>query len=120
PPEVSLPAVSQGVLGLETRAGDDPVIALVRAAIHDPVEARRVTAERAFLARMGGSCQTPLAAHATGDATLVVGAMCGTPDGTRILRARVSGDEPEAVGVAAAEGLLAQGAGEIVAAMLKK
>ncbi len=137
PLEVSVPAVAQGVLGFETRAGDDAVIELVRRAIHDPAEARRVAAERAFLQKMGGSCQTPLAAQAhdedAGAALRIVG-MCGMPDGSRILRAEVAGpaaeapevgtDEAsgarfraaEALGVRLADELLAQGAGEILAA----
>jgi hydroxymethylbilane synthase len=119
PTTLCLPAVAQGVLGIETRDGDDPVIALARAAIHDPHEAQRTLAERAFLARMGGSCQTPLAAyaHASG-AELVVDALCGTPDGARVLRARVAGKpgDGESLGKAAADALLAQGAGAIVEA----
>jgi hydroxymethylbilane synthase len=125
PLEVSVPAVAQGVLGFETRAGDDAVIELVRRALHDPAEARRVAAERAFLAKMGGSCQTPLAAHARGGeagdgagAELRIIGMCGMPDGSRILRAELAGavDDAEALGVRLAEELLAQGAGEILAA----
>jgi hydroxymethylbilane synthase len=120
PPELSLPAVAQGVLGLETRAGDDRVIDLVRRAIHDPIEEHKVTAERAFLARMGGSCQTPLAAHAVLDAGggLAIDGMCGLPDGTRILRDRVTGTTARAaaLGVELAERLLAAGADAILAA----
>jgi hydroxymethylbilane synthase len=130
PLETSIPAAAQGVLGFEARAGDAPVIDLVRRAIHDEAEALRVAAERAFLLRMGGSCQTPLAAHAVGTALTsdqlgargirIVG-MCGMPDGSRILRAEVAGGagsthEAEALGVRLAEDLLAQGAGEILAA----
>ncbi len=117
--ERCLPAVGQGVLAIETRADDDATAALVRAALHDDGEADRIAAERAFLAAMGGSCQTPLAAHATldGDA-LVVDALCGTPDGTRVLRASARGPRPEAIalGRAAAEALIADGALAIVAA----
>jgi hydroxymethylbilane synthase len=119
PPEISLPAVAQGVLGIETRAGDDAVIAVARAAIHDEAEARRVAAERSFLARMGGSCHTPLAAHARDDGgAIVVDALCGTPDGARVLRAQVRGApaEAERLGEAAADELLAQGAAAIVEA----
>jgi len=119
PADVCLPAVAQGVLGIETRAGDERTIALARAAIHDDDEAPRTIAERAFLARMGGSCQTPLAAHAyAGDRLMIVDAICGTPDGTRILRARVQGppEHGEQLGRSAAEQLLEQGAAEIVAA----
>jgi hydroxymethylbilane synthase len=120
-PGICLPAVAQGVLGIETRAGDDEIMALVRAAIHDSREARRVDAERSFLLRMGGSCQTPLAAHATyaGD-DLIVDGMCGTPDGTQVLRAQVRGpaDDAVALGAALGDDLLARGAGAIVAACL--
>ena len=118
-PDVSLPAVAQGVLGIETRADDDEVTAWCRTAMHDAREADRIAAERSFLARMGGSCQTPLAAHATldGDA-LTLDALCGTPDGTTILRARAVGPATAALalGVQAADDLLARGAAAIVAA----
>jgi hydroxymethylbilane synthase len=119
PPEVSLPAVAQGVLGIETRADDDEVAGWCRQAMHDEREAHRIAAERAFLARMGGSCQTPLAAHATLDGDrLALDALCGTPDGTTILRTRAEGGlaEAAALGVRAADELLARGADAIVAA----
>jgi hydroxymethylbilane synthase len=119
PLEISIPAVAQGVLGLEARAGDVFIKGLVRRAIHDKLEAQRVGAERAFLLKMGGSCQTPLAAHAvdTPDGIRVIG-MCGTPDGKRILRAEVAGpaDQHAELGTKLAEQLLAQGAAEILAA----
>jgi hydroxymethylbilane synthase len=117
PPEISLPAVAQGVLGIETRQGDDAVIAIARAAIHDEAEARRVAAERSFLAKMGGSCHTPLAAHARDDGgAIVVDALCGMPDGSKVLRAQVRGAaaDAERLGEEAADRLLAQGAGAIV------
>ena len=120
--ELSVPAVAQGVLGLETRADDARAADLIRRAIHDPAEQRRVIAERAFLARMGGSCQTPLAAYALdapGGALRVLG-LCGMPDGTRILRAEVTGPagDAEELGVRLADDLRAQGADEILAATL--
>jgi hydroxymethylbilane synthase len=121
PPEISLPAVTQGVLGLETREDDDEVRGLVVEAIHDPKEERCVAAERRFLAVMGGSCHTPLAAHARYDGgDLVVDALCGTPDGARVLRAQVRGpaEHAAALGEAAGQELLKQGAAEIVAACL--
>jgi hydroxymethylbilane synthase len=120
PLDVSIPAVAQGVLGLETRADDARATELIRRAMHDAAEARRVDAERAFLARMGGSCQTPLAAHAIAvDAeTLRIVGMCGMPDGSKILRAGVTGPvtDAAALGVRLADDLLAQGAGDILAA----
>lgn len=60
-PDVMLPAVAQGAVGVEHRAADAPVRKLL-SAIHCPVTELRVTAERAFLAVMDGSCRTPIAA----------------------------------------------------------
>jgi len=120
PLELSIPAVAQGVLGLEIRSGDTRVAELIRKAIHDPAEERRVIAERAFLARMGGSCQTPLAAHAIDEpgGRLRILGLCGMPDGTRILRAEVTGPaaDAEALGRRLGDDLLAQGADQILAA----
>ena len=120
PLEQSIPACAQGVLGLETRAQDFLTAELIRRAMHDPAEERRVAAERSFLARMGGSCQTPLAAHAidrAGGGLRIVG-MCGMPDGSKILRAEVGGatEDAELLGARLAEDLLAQGADAILAA----
>jgi hydroxymethylbilane synthase len=117
--DVSIPAVAQGVLAIETRIADERSRALARAAIHDEPTAQRIAAERAFLARLGGSCQTPLAAHAVAaDGQLHVFGMCGMPDGTRVLRAEVRGPVARAhqLGVELGDALLAQGAAEILAA----
>ena len=120
PLEISVPAVAQGVLGLEARTGDARVAELIRRAIHDPAEDRRVAAERSFLARMGGSCQTPLAAHAidAGAGQLRIVGLCGMPDGSRILRAEhtAAAADAESLGIRLADDLLAQGAGQILAA----
>jgi hydroxymethylbilane synthase len=119
PLELSIPAVAQGVLAIEIRDGDEAVAEVVRRAIHDEPTYAKMTAERAFLAKMGGSCQTPLAAHAVDDgASLKLIGMCGMPDGTRLLKAEVSGPVSDAqrLGVALGEELLRQGAAEILAA----
>ena len=120
PLELSIPAVAQGVLGFEVRADDAAITELVHRALHDPAEWRRVAIERAFLLRMGGSCQTPLAAHAIddGEGLRVVG-MCGMPDGSRMLHGEVraaASDDAGAIGLRLAEDLLAKGAAEILAA----
>ena len=120
--DICLPAVGQGVLGIETREDDADTIELVRSAMHDAKEERRVAAERAFLARLGGGCQTPLAAHAVYDESgqLSVSGLCGQPDGSRILRAHRSGNPEEAsnLGRAVAEELLSQGVQAIIDACL--
>jgi hydroxymethylbilane synthase len=120
PLELCIPACAQGVLGIETRMGDMMVRQLAATAIHDDHAAAAVTAERAFLARMGGSCQTPLAAHALDrdDGGIRLVGMCGLPDGTKVLRAEVGGarEQAEVLGKKLADDLLAQGASEILAA----
>ena len=118
PIELSLPAVGQGVLGIETRADDDDVVALVRGALHDELTGWRVTAERAFLAGVGGSCQTPLAGYATGDDQIELAALVGSPDGVTILREtrRAPAADADKLGRDVAEALLARGAAEIIAA----
>lgn len=120
PLEISIPAVAQGVLGLETRGQDFLTGELIRRAMHDAAEERRVAAERSFLARMGGSCQTPLAAHAIdrpGGGLRIVG-MCGMPDGSKILRAEIGGpvEDAEVLGQKLGDDLIAQGADAILAA----
>jgi hydroxymethylbilane synthase len=116
--DLSIPAVAQGVLAIEIRDGDEPVRDIVRKAMHDELTYQKIIAERTFLARMGGSCQTPLAAHALGlpDGRIKVVGMCGMPDGTRILKAEAQGSEPIALGEELADKLLSQGAAEILAA----
>jgi hydroxymethylbilane synthase len=64
--EEMLPAAAQGAIGLEIRANDEKTAALV-APLNDIETGLAVTAERAFLARLEGSCRTPIAGHATID-----------------------------------------------------
>ncbi|HHN67752.1 MAG TPA: hydroxymethylbilane synthase [Thermopetrobacter sp.] len=66
PIEVMLPAVAQGAIGVEIRAGDDDTRDLL-APLNDPPTFTAVTAERGFMAELEGSCRTPLAAHAVID-----------------------------------------------------
>jgi hydroxymethylbilane synthase len=120
PLEISIPAVAQGVLAIETRDGDAITTKLVIDAIHDAHVAEAVTAERAFLARMGGSCTTPLAAHALDrdDGGMRLVGMVGLPDGTRVLHAELGGarDQAHLMGTKLAEDLIGQGADAILAA----
>ncbi|MEO8845902.1 MAG: hydroxymethylbilane synthase [Kofleriaceae bacterium] len=120
PLELSIPAVAQGVMGIETRIGDVMVRELSTRAIHDERAQAAVTAERAFLAKMGGSCTTPLAAHTIDrpDGGIRLVGMCGLPDGTKIIRAEYGGPIAQAqlLGERLADDLIAQGANEILAA----
>jgi hydroxymethylbilane synthase len=115
PSTVMIPAVAQGILGLEVRAGDTDVIALL-APLGDRDSQIAATAERAFLARIGGGCQVPLGAYAqVASETLTITGMIGARDG-RLVRATHTGPaaEPAALGTALAELLLAEGGAELL------
>lgn len=114
-PDVMLPAVAQGVMAVEVRAGDDAVAALV-AALDDADSRLAVTAERAFLARIGGGCQVPVGAYATRTGeSLTLSGMIGARDG-RMIRGTFSGSTAEAaqLGRALAEELLENGGLELL------
>ncbi|NTW98218.1 MAG: hydroxymethylbilane synthase, partial [Oscillochloris sp.] len=107
-----LPAVSQGILAIECRADDERTISLLAALDHAPSRAAAL-AERAFLGRLEGGCQVPIASFATleGDALRVRG-LVGSLDGTVVITSELVGDlaDPAAIGVALAEELLSRGA----------
>jgi hydroxymethylbilane synthase len=122
PIEQSIPAVGQGALGIEARASDAATLALLAPLEHGPTRIA-VECERAFLARLHGSCTTPLAAHARFvDGRFRVDAMVGAIDGSRVLvasddvvlDARAPIPAARAIGAAIADRLLAEGAEEIV------
>jgi hydroxymethylbilane synthase len=115
----SLPAIGQGALAIECRANDAATRAHVER-LDDASTRRCVIAERAFLARLAGGCQTPLAAHARldGDGVMLEG-LVGAPDGSRVLREKLRGVDSERVGRELAEKLLSLGADEILAGSQK-
>ncbi|MGF1642833.1 MAG: hydroxymethylbilane synthase [Thiotrichales bacterium] len=118
-PSDSLPAIGQGAIGIETRTDDARVDALV-APLHDRDTALRVQCERAMNHRLNGGCQVPIAGYAVlEDGLLVLRGLVGAPDGRRLFRVEEKGPqgEGEAIGLRAAEALLAQGAGEILQAL---
>lgn len=115
-PELMLSAVGQGAIGIECRRDDARVNALI-APLHHADTGVCLAAERALNARLEGGCQVPIGAYATRDgARLHLRAFVGSPDGARLLFAHGDGDAdaPETLGIAVAERLLAQGAGEIL------
>jgi hydroxymethylbilane synthase len=116
PPDVLLPAVAQGALAIECRADDDELRVLL-AVLNDDATEQAVLAERAFLARLEGGCQVPIAAHATIEgAALRLHGLIGTTDGAQVLRGEQRGtiDDPAAAGTMLAEMLLAQGGAAIL------
>ena len=116
--EEFLPAIGQGALGIEIRAGDE--VAALLAPLHHPETAWAVEAERAFLSGMGGSCRTPLAARATvANGSLRLAALVASPDGKRLLRHERSGPTETAgqIGAETAALLLDRGGRDILAAL---
>jgi hydroxymethylbilane synthase len=115
-PLVCLPAVTQGVIGIECRANDARTLGLLRA-LEDPDTRKVMLAERAFAARLGGSCQSPIAAYATLEAGRIrIDGLVAEPDGSRLLRDSSSGsaENPAALGRQLAERMLAAGAGPLL------
>jgi hydroxymethylbilane synthase len=106
PADVVLPQVGQGALAVEARAGDDAVAALV-AAVEERESRRRVDAERAFLAELGGDCDLPAGAHAEvmdAAGTLRVRALLADPS-DRVHRAGATGVDGAALGTSLARTL---------------
>lgn len=102
-----LPQVGQGALAVECRSDDEATLTLLRA-IDDAGAHRAVDAERAFLAGIGGGCDLPVGALARclEDGSVLLDALLATVDGRIVLRAREEGDDPAAIGAAAAARLI--------------
>jgi hydroxymethylbilane synthase len=85
-PDEMLPAVAQGAIGIERRSKRRAATAMMLAAIHDGPTGLRLAAERAFLARLDGSCETPIAGLAELDGgTLRLRGEILRPDGSEVL-----------------------------------
>jgi hydroxymethylbilane synthase len=98
--EEMLPAVAQGAIGIETRAGDLEMAELLAPLNHQPT-ALAVTAERAFLARLEGSCRMPIAALGELDGKrFVFRGMILTPDGREAYATRRAGEPAQALQLA--------------------
>jgi len=120
-PSVILPAVAQGALCIEIRENDPDVASIVT--VLDHLETRRVVlGERAFLNRLGGSCQVPVAGHGhVENGRFSLTGLVADLDGTVVLRETLTGsvDESIEVGVALAEQLLDMGGKEILANLIE-
>ena len=105
-----LPAVAQGAIGVERRLADPRAQAML-AAIHHTPTGQQLAAERGFLARLDGSCETPIAGLAVLEgATLWLRGEILRPDGTRVIAGELRGPvaDAAAIGAALADQLLAQ------------
>jgi hydroxymethylbilane synthase len=115
-PSLSLPAVTQGIIGMECRSDDSATQTLLARLNHAP-SWTQMLAERALSRGLSGSCNLPLAGHARLEGGMLsMTGRVGSPDGTRLLEAAVSGpaSEAEALGIKLAQALLAQGADEVL------
>ncbi|MEQ1080881.1 hydroxymethylbilane synthase [Acinetobacter seifertii] len=118
-PNVSLPAVGQGALGLECRADDQEVLALIQPLLHIETDVC-VRAERAFNAYLEGGCQVPIAGYATlQDGKIHIEGRVGSVDGQTLLRAEMTDEAHNAqqLGENLARNLLEQGAGDLLKAL---
>jgi hydroxymethylbilane synthase len=115
--ERMLPAPGQGALAIQTRAGDEPTLALV-AELDHPRARAETTAERAFLRALGAGCAAPVAALATVTTTprVRLQGLVASVDGEQMVRVEGEG-EPDDIGVQLAHEALAAGADRILAAI---
>jgi hydroxymethylbilane synthase len=115
-PESLLPAVSQGALGIETRADNEELIPLIEPLVDD-VTHLCVKAERALNRRLGGDCHVPIAAHAQiEDRQLSMHALVGRLDGSELIQSSLGGPaiDAEVLGDKLGQILLDMGAGQIL------
>jgi len=118
PSEAMTPAAGQGSLVLQVRDGDDAALAAVEGLV-DPPALRELTAERAVVALLGATCNSPLGVHASIDprsSEMRIDAFVGLPDGSEWLRDGVEGDsaEPTLLGAELAKRLLSTGARDLL------
>lgn len=138
PSETSLPAIGQGAVGIEGRVGDKFINAIISPLNHQETFIC-VSAERAFLRRLEGGCQVPIAAYArikdsnesqvtshkpnnkdsslvTRHLLLIMDGLVGSITGEKIIRGHIEGrlEDAEALGIALAEDVLSRGAKEIL------
>nr|WP_259544742.1 hydroxymethylbilane synthase [Heyndrickxia oleronia] len=114
-PEVCLPAVGQGALAIECREDDKELLdELLKLTSKETKET--VTAERAFLHKMEGGCQVPIAGYATitDNAQISLTALVADPNGKIIYKETVMGEDPVIVGEKAAAILTEQGAKQLI------
>jgi len=119
PPELSIPAVGQGALGIEISAARMDLLAILAPLNHADTEVC-VKAERAMSRALAGSCTVPLGAYATCHAdTIEITGFVASVDGKQMLIEKAAGhrSQAEALGQQLANQLLASGAGEILAAL---
>jgi hydroxymethylbilane synthase len=115
-PDIMLPAVGQGALCIETRQNDSMIASLMQS-LNDASTRSIVLGERAFLNRLGGSCQVPIAGHGQiDDGQFKLTGLVAELDGSHIYKAVLTGalDAAESVGIRLAEDLMSRGADRVL------
>jgi hydroxymethylbilane synthase len=117
PLNVMLPAPGQGALAVQCRADDVETLNYL-AAIHDPITAAAVDAERAFLAALGGGCSLPVGAYAQkkNEKIILTGGVISL-DGKQAIRLSASDQEPHELGERLAQFVLERGAADLLKAV---
>ena len=119
-PELMLPAIAQGVIGIECRCDDEWVKALIAPLNHEET-LQRTTAERAMNATLAGGCQAPVAGYSVINANAIeLRGLVGRADGSEIIHGDISGpvQQAAAIGKQLADDLLSRGARPILDALL--
>lgn len=122
PVDFFLPAIAQGALGIEIREDDKEIRTIAQSLNHESTRLC-VEAERAFLKKLGGSCQVPVAGVAQiNDQIIKIEGLVGSIDGKKIIRNSICGNflEGKELGTALAEGILSQGGDKILEGIVKK
>lgn len=120
-PSDCIPAVGQGALAIECRKDDEEILQWL-AKLNCPKTNRAVQAERAFLNKIGGSCQVPVGGYAVINAKddVVLNAFVASGNGKTIFKETVVGKDAVAVGEKAGERLMERGAGKLINEILKQ
>jgi hydroxymethylbilane synthase len=113
--DICLPAIGQGLLGIESR-NNDPDVTNVLWTLSDPQAWSVAAAERSLLRALNGSCQVPIGGFAEllPSGQLRLEGMVANEDGTQVLRAVAVGQDPDDLGLRVAENLRSQGAGRLL------
>lgn len=115
-PDIMLPAIGQGAIGIETREGDRDVVECLQP-LDDNETRTQLLAERAFSRRLYGSCKLPIAAYAVLSGNILkLSGLVASVDGRTVIADSIEGetDRAEATGLALAERLLQRGAEKIL------
>ncbi|XJZ26392.1 hydroxymethylbilane synthase [Bacillota bacterium Lsc_1132] len=113
--DLCIPAVGQGALAIECREDDKELLELFEKFTCQKTE-KAVRAERAFLQKMEGGCQVPIAgfAYVDGNEEIVLNVLVASPDGTDVFKEEVRGQNPEELGILAADLLIQKGAKNLI------